>query len=196
MSLFTKSYQKLVTLAGHPKASYYLAGLSITEAIFFPIPPDVMLAPMVLTKPENAWRYAGLTTFSSVLGGLVGYLLGMFLFSMVQGWLQYMGYESAYLQAQQWFLIWGFWVIIIKAFTPIPYKILTIAAGAAAMPLLPFILGSIIGRGARFYLLSGIVRWGGRPMERVLLRYIEWIGWLCIAMLLIYLAWRFLFHSS
>jgi membrane protein YqaA with SNARE-associated domain len=187
---FSKIYSKILTYSKHPHASYYLAGLSISEAIFFPIPPDVMLAPMVLSKPESAWKYASLTSITSVLGGLIGYLAGMFFFTLVRSWLQYMGYESAYMQVQQWFLIWGFWAVLIAGFTPAPYKIFTIAAGASGMPLIPFILASLISRSGRFFLVSAIVRWSGGIMEKILLRYIEWIGWLIVLIFVLYLLFR------
>lgn len=193
MALFTRCYEKVIAWAAHPRASYYLAGLSASEAVFFPIPPDIMLAPMVLSNPDYAWRYAAVTTFSSIFGGLIGYFIGMFLFSIAQGYLQYMGYQEAYQQAQQWFLAWGFLAVTVAAFTPLPYKLFTIAAGASGMPLLPFVLGSIVGRGARFYLVSALMRWGGRSMERVLLRYIEWLGWLIVILLLAYMGWRLFF---
>jgi membrane protein YqaA with SNARE-associated domain len=192
MNLFSKIYHKVIELAKHRHAAFYLAGLSACEAVFFPIPPDVMLAPMVLSKPENAWRYAGVTTLSSVVGGLLGYLVGMFLFSLIDGWLQYMGYEANYLKIQQWFIAWGFWAVFVAGFTPIPYKLFTIAAGASAMSLPIFIIGSIVGRGSRFYLVSGVMRWGGCAMERVLLRYIEWLGWLVVGVFTIYLLYAYL----
>lgn len=190
MNFFTKLYQKVIQLACHPKAPYYLAGVSTIEAVFFPIPPDVMLAPMALTKPTHAFRYAGLTTVSSVLGGLIGYLLGMFLFSIMQSWLYYMGYEATYLKVQQWFLTLGIWGVIVAAFTPIPYKLFTIAAGAGSLPLFPFIFGSLAGRGARFYLVSALMRWKGQQMERMLLRYIEWIGWTIAIVFIVYIVCR------
>ncbi len=193
MNVFSNLYHKIIALSLHPKASYYLAGLSVVEATLLPFPPDIILAPMVLSKPQNAWRYAGLTTFFSVLGGLVGYLLGALLFSLIEGWVQTFGYEASYLRVQAWFVVWGFWAILLAGFTPVPYKIFTIAAGASGMPLLPFILGSLAGRGSRFYLVSAVMRWGGRSMERVLLRYIEWLGWLLAATFLFYVVWR-IFH--
>lgn len=177
MRLFSKLYQWVLQWAGHRHAPYYLAILSFIESSVFPIPPDVMLAPLVLAKPQHAWRHAALTTIASVLGGLLGYLLGMCFFELLAPWIDRLGYTGAYQQAMLWFKTWGFLAVFIAGFTPIPYKIFTIAAGVVLMPLLPFILASIVGRGGRFFLVAGLMRWGGKRMERLLLHYIDRFGW-------------------
>ncbi|MCL4156190.1 UNVERIFIED_CONTAM: hypothetical protein GTU68_004205, partial [Idotea baltica] len=129
MTLFSGLYLKVMQWARHQYASYWLALVSFTESSFFVIPPDVMLAPMTLAKPEKAWFYAGLTTLTSVLGGLLGYVIGLFSLEMITPWLHQLGYFDAYLVAQTWFEKWGFWAILMAGFTPIPYKIFTIASG-------------------------------------------------------------------
>lgn len=153
-------------MARHRHAQYYLAVLSFTESSFFPIPPDAMLAPMSLARPERAWYYATLTTVMSVLGGLAGYLIGWLAFDLIEPALHAAGYWELYLAVREWFDRWGFWAIFIAGFSPIPYKLFTIAAGVISMPLLPFIVASIIGRGGRFYLVAGLMRWGGAPWNR------------------------------
>ena len=168
----------------HRLASYWLALVSFTESSFFIIPPDVMLAPMSLAKPEKAWFYAGLTTIASVLGGLLGYVIGVFAFDMVEPWIHDLGYFESYLTAQAWFQEWGFWAIFMAGFTPIPYKIFTIAAGAAAMALLPFILGSLVGRGCRFFLVAGLMRWGGKRLEKQLSLWVDRLGWAMVVILI------------
>jgi membrane protein YqaA with SNARE-associated domain len=178
MGLFSKLYDKTLQWSQHPHAPYYLGGLSFIEASLFPIPPDIMLAPMTLSQPQKAWRYATLTTITSVIGGLFGYVLGMFFLSIIYVFIQKFGYIPVYEQAQTWFQEWGFLALFIAAFTPIPYKVFTIAAGAMSMALLPFIIASIIGRAARFYLVAGLMKWGGKPMEHLLRRYIDILGWL------------------
>ncbi len=191
MRLFSALYDRVMHWAVHRHAEWYLAGLSFTESSFFPIPPDVMLAPMALARPERAWRLAALTTVASVLGGLFGYLIGHYAFTFIEPWIQRVGYTEAYQHAQDWFREWGFWAIFIAAFTPIPYKMFTIAAGVIAMSLLPFVIASLIGRGARFFLVAGIMQWGGARMERVLRQYIDRIGWvLLLAALIAYFAFR------
>ena len=184
MSLFSKLYDQVMQWSRHKYAVYWLALVSFTESSCFLIPPDVMLAPMTLAKPEKAWFYAGLTTASSVLGGLLGYVIGMTAFQFIEPWLVSLGYIDAYHLAEQWFAQWGFWAIFLAGFTPIPYKIFTIASGVAGMALVPFIIGSSIGRGMRFFLVAGLMRWGGVRLEAVLRTWIDRIGWAMVILLI------------
>ncbi len=178
--------------SNHPKAPAYLAALSFSESSFFPIPPDVMLAPMVVAAPEKAWRLAGLTTICSVLGGLAGFFIGVFAFEAITPWLKDFGYWEAYELARDWFDRWGFWAVLAAGFSPIPYKVFTIAAGTMAMPLFPFTVASAIGRASRFFLVAGLLRWGGPRFEATLRRYIDVIGWAFVALLAIaLLIWRY-----
>jgi membrane protein YqaA with SNARE-associated domain len=177
--------------AQHPHAPRYLAGLSFAESSFFPVPPDVMLAPMALANRQRAWQYAALTTIFSVLGGLAGYAIGVFAFEFAQPWIETLGYWEAYLQVRDWFARWGFWAVFLAGFTPIPYKLFTIAAGVIAMALTPFILASLIGRGARFFLVAGLIVWGGERIQRLLVVYIDAIGWVLVgAAVLLYVVFR------
>ncbi|MDJ0806329.1 MAG: YqaA family protein [Gammaproteobacteria bacterium] len=180
MRLFSYLYKQTMEWSRHPHAPRYLAGLSFAESSFFPVPPDVMLAPMSLASPGKAWYFAGLTTVASVLGGLLGYLIGLFAFDLIQPWLQELGYWDAYLGAKKWFDHWGFWAIFLAGFSPIPYKIFTITAGVIAMALLPFVIASVIGRGARFFLVAALMAWGGERMESALHRYVDRLGILLI----------------
>ncbi len=164
----------------HRHAPWYLGALSFAESSFFPIPPDVMLAPMSLSQPRKAWHFALLTTVTSVIGGLLGYFIGLFLFELVTPLLSELGYWEKFRQAQAWFDKWGFWAIFLAGFSPIPYKLFTIAAGAISMALLPFVVASIIGRGARFFLVAGLMRWGGPRMESTLRANIDRIGWVVV----------------
>ncbi len=161
----------------HPRAPWYLGALSFAESSFFPVPPDVMLAPMSMAQPKKAWRFALLTTLASVAGGVLGYLIGSLAFDLVAGWLQQAGYYEKYLLAREWFDRWGFWAVFVAGFSPIPYKVFTITAGVISMSFLPFVLASVIGRGARFFLVAGLMAWGGPAMEERLHRYMDWIGW-------------------
>lgn len=185
MKLFSGLYLKVMQWARHKYATYWLALVSFTESSFFLVPPDVMLAPMSLARPDKAWFYAGLTTIMSVLGGLFGYLIGMFALQLVMPWIIQFGYEGAYQTAQQWFDAYGFWAIFLAGFTPIPYKIFTVASGAVGMLLLPFILGSTVGRGLRFYLVAGLMKWGGAPFEQKLHQWMDWLGWSTVALLVL-----------
>lgn len=183
--MFSTLYAKVMQWAVHPHAPRYLAGISFAESSFFPIPPDVMLAPMALAQPGKAWRYALLTTVASVLGGAFGYLLGMFAFDVIEPLIRDAGYWSQYQQANDWFDKWGFWAIFIAGFSPIPYKVFTIAAGVIGMAFLPFLIASTIGRGARFFMVAGLMKWGGAPMEAKLRTYVDRIGWATVLITLI-----------
>ncbi|HSH29813.1 MAG TPA: YqaA family protein [Thiohalobacter sp.] len=180
MRLFDGLYTRVMRWSRHPHAVRYLAGLSFAESSFFPIPPDVMLAPMSLARPERAWHYAALTTLASVLGGLLGYAIGVFAFELVEPLLRETGYWDKYQHARDWFAEWGFWTVFIAGFSPIPYKVFTIAAGSLSMALLPFVVASAVGRGARFFLVAGLLAWGGPRLEAALHRYVEALGWLVI----------------
>ena len=185
MRLFSRLLEMVMGWAEHRHASYYLAGLSFAESSFFPIPPDVMLAPMTLAKPERAWRFALVTTIASVLGGIAGYLIGMFAFELVEPLLHRAGYWQRYLDAREWFAVWGVWVVFLAGFSPIPYKIFTITAGVVGMVFLPFVVASFIGRGARFFLVAWLMRMGGSRMEGILKQYIDRIGWLMVIIVVV-----------
>ena len=180
MQLFSVIYDRVLGWSRHRHAPRYLGALSFAESSFFPIPPDVMLAPMSLARPEKAWSYALLTTVASVLGGMLGYLIGVFAFEMVEPLIRDAGYWDAYQRAGVWFETWGFWAVFLAGFSPIPYKIFTISAGVIGMSFLPFVLASAIGRGTRFYLVAGLMKWGGPQMEQTLRVYIDRIGWVLI----------------
>ena len=180
MRLFSRLLDMVMGWADHRHASYYLAGLSFAESSFFPIPPDVMLAPMTLAKPEKAWQFALVTTIASVVGGIAGYLIGMFAFELVEPLLHRAGYWDRYLDAREWFAVWGVWVVFLAGFSPIPYKIFTISAGALNMALMPFIIASIFGRAGRFYLVAGLMKLGGKKMEEKLHQYVDVMGWVVV----------------
>ncbi len=182
MKLFSPLYRRALVWARHPHAPWYLGGLSFIESSFFPVPPDVMLAPMSMAQPRRAWWFALLTTLTSVAGGLLGYAIGHFALDALLPWLQNSHYWPAYQASMDWFERWGVWAVFIAGFSPIPYKVFTIAAGAMAMALLPFTLASLIGRGARFFLVAGLMAWGGERMEAALHRTIDWLGWGTVAL--------------
>lgn len=182
MRLFSPLYERAMQWARHRRAPVYLGALSFAESSFFPIPPDVMLAPMSLARPERAWYFALLTTLTSVAGGLAGYAIGYFAFEAIAPWLQTTKYWASYETAVAWFRDYGFWAVFVAGFSPIPYKVFTIAAGALSMALLPFALASAIGRGARFFMVAGLMKWGGPRMEATLHRYVDRIGWATVAL--------------
>lgn len=175
--MFSFLYKKALQWARHERAAWYLSLLSFAESFFFPIPPDVMLAPMALARPDKALYFAFLTTATSVLGALFGYAIGFFAFDLISPWLHETGYWEKYLTARAWFGEWGFWAIFVAGFSPIPYKVFTITAGALTMTLAPFLIASFIGRGARFFLVALLLTWGGERLEKLLHTYIDRIGW-------------------
>jgi len=185
VKIFSALYARTMIWARHRRAPWYLGGLSFAESSFFPIPPDVMLAPMSLANPSRAWLFALITTVASVAGGALGYFIGAFAFEFIEPVIRDGRYWDAYLQAQAWFGRWGFWAILLAGFSPIPYKVFTIAAGAASMALLPFLIASLIGRGARFFLVAGLMALGGPRMETMLHRYVDWLGWATVVLVAI-----------
>ena len=185
MKIFSTLYAKAMNWARHPKAPWFLGGLSFAESSFFPVPPDVMLAPMSLAKPKKAWYYASLTTITSVLGGILGYFIGVFAFDMIEPILHNYGYYNRYELAKSWFEAWGFWAIFLAGFSPIPYKIFTIASGVVGMAFLPFVIASFVGRGLRFFMVAGLMAWGGEPMEKKLHKYMDIFGWIIVALVIV-----------
>lgn len=186
MKLFSRMLQHVLRWSRHRHAQYYLGGLSFAEACVLPFPPpDVMLAPMSLANPSRAWWFATLTTTASVLGGMLGYLIGVFFFELISPLLHSYGYWDKYLLAESKFREWGVWAVFIAGFSPIPYKIFTISAGVLQMSVLPFIIASLFGRGARFFLVAGLMLWGGKRMEKQLHQYIDIIGWVMVAIVIV-----------
>jgi membrane protein YqaA with SNARE-associated domain len=142
--------------AAHKKyAAWIMGGVSFAESSLFPIPPDVMLIPMSLARPEKAYSYALLCTWTSVAGGIVGYLIGAVLYDSLGQWLiQLYGYGDKVEQFRAAYAEWGAWIILLKGLTPIPYKLVTITSGFAGYNFLLFVLFSVITRGARFFVLA------------------------------------------
>ena len=192
MKIFSALYEWTLKWAEHKFAPRILAILTFAESVFFPIPPDVLLAPMVLAQRDKAWRFATITTIASVLGGIVGYGLGYLMFEpWIQPLITEFGYQARFDKAMLWFSEWGVWVVFIAGFSPIPYKLFTVSAGFLNMAFLPFLLASSIGRGMRFFLVAGVIRWGGAPMEQKIRQWVDVLGWLVVSAIIIaYIATR------
>jgi len=161
LKLFSALYDKVLSWSEHPRAKTILALLSFSESVIFPIPPDVMLAPMAMTQPDKAWRLAFLTTVSSAAGGVLGYFLGF----------------------------WAFETVVLPAvetgFSPIPYKLFTVTAGVMQIAFFPFLLASVISRGLRFYLVAWLLKTGGPKMAVKLREYVDRIGWSLVILLIV-----------
>ena len=189
MKIFGPLYTYVLEWSRHRHAERFLAALSFAESSFFPVPVDVMLAPMCLAKRGHAWRYAAVATLFSVLGGVAGYFIGVAGFDLLEPWLRESHYWSAYETSQRWFDRYGIWVIFVAGFSPIPYKVFTIAAGVALLNLPLFILTSLLARGARFFLVAGLLVWGGDKLESTLQQHVERIGWAVVAVVVAVIAW-------
>jgi len=175
---FERCYESMLLWAQHRHAVKYLFILSFAESSFFPLPPDVMLAPMSLSQPKRALFFALLTTVASVLGGVLGYMIGLYAIDWVMPWLQNSVYGASFIRVQSWFEQWGVWAVFLAGFSPIPYKVFTIASGAFGLVFLPFVVASILGRGARFFLVAGLISWGGERLDRLIRQYMNTLGWL------------------
>lgn len=192
LKLFEPLYERVMGWSRHRHAERYLGGLSFAESSFFPIPPDVMLAPMVLARRDRWIRLAAITTICSVLGGIAGYAIGYGLFDALEPWLRESHYWGAYETSRQWFDDYGVWIVFIAGFSPIPYKIFTVAAGVALLNLPAFIIASLLGRAGRFFLVAGLVRAGGQRFEDTLAKYVERIGWAVVLLVAIAIGWLML----
>jgi membrane protein YqaA with SNARE-associated domain len=160
-------YHRILALAGSPRASWWLAGVAFAEASFFPVPPDALLIPMALARPERAWRFALVCTIASVAGGALGYFIGFAVFDVLaKPVLEFYGYGEKFAAFQAMYSRWGLWVILIKGLTPIPYKIVTIASGAAKFNCWLFMAASAVTRGARFFIVATLLHfWGERVKD-------------------------------
>ncbi len=159
-------YDWVFSLARHPKASWGLFGISFAESSFFPIPPDIMLIPMVLAKRHRWFFYGTLCLVASLLGAFLGYYIGAVLFETIgKPILAFYGKEDSFQAVADWYNKWGGWGVLFAAVTPFPYKVLTIFSGATGLNLVTFTVVSIIGRGARFYLVSWLLYRFGEPIK-------------------------------
>jgi membrane protein YqaA with SNARE-associated domain len=163
--MLRRIYNWCIAAAHKRYATWILGSVSFAESSFFPVPPDVMLIPMSLARPEKAWSYAAICTVTSVLGGIVGYAIGALLYDSLGAWLiQMYGYGDKVEAFREGYARWGALIILLKGLTPIPYKLVTITSGFAGYDIWLFILFSIITRGGRFFFLAVILN-----------RYGEWI---------------------
>lgn len=159
-------YHRVLALAAHPQAVLWLAAISFAESSFFPIPPDALLIPMILARPDRAFRLALICTAASVAGGVLGYVIGYALYEQLAApVIRFYHYEAAAEAFRLKFQEWGLWVILIKGLTPIPYKIVTITSGAAGFNFAVFVAASLVTRAARFYLIAVLLRRYGEPVR-------------------------------
>jgi len=191
--MLRKMYDWVLSLARHKHADKALAAISFAESSFFPVPPDVMLAPMVATRPERAYTYATICTVSSVLGGLLGYAIGYFLTPLGMWILEILGKADTFEASKALFQQHGAWVILIKGLTPIPFKLITIASGIFQFSLPLFIGLSIITRAARFFLVAFVIKtFGPAMLEMIEKRLALWTGIFIVVLVGAIVAVRFI----
>ena len=184
--MIKRIYDWCVAAADKPYALWILAAVSFAESSFFPVPPDVMLAPMSLAQPKRAWVFAGVCTIASVIGGILGYAIGALLYDSVGHWLINLYHLSNGVEAfRESYAKWGALIILLKGLTPIPYKLVTIASGFAGYNIWLFILFSIITRGARFYIEAIVLNRWGDQIRAVIERHLTlWvIGFVVVVIL-------------
>ncbi|ETR77347.1 cytochrome B561 [Afipia sp. P52-10] len=175
--MLRRMYDWCIQAADKPYALWILGFVSFAESSFFPVPPDVMLIPMSLAQPKRAWLYAAVCTVTSVAGGVLGYAIGALLYDSIGGWIiQLYGYGDKVEAFRAAYAEYGAWIILLKGFTPIPYKLVTITSGFAGYSLLLFVVFSIITRGARFYLLAFLLnRYGPKARQIIEERLGFWV---------------------
>ncbi len=175
--MLRKMYDWCIAEAGQPHASWIMGIVSFVESSFFPVPPDAMLIPMSLARPDKAYFYATLCTLTSVAGGLLGYFIGAVLYDSLGLWLiSLYGYGDKIEAFREAYAQWGAWIILLKGVTPIPYKIVTIASGFSGYPIIPFIGLSLVARGMRFYVVAFLLnRYGDKAREIIEKRLGFWV---------------------
>lgn len=200
MRMFASLYERAIVWARHRHAVRYLAGLSFVEAFIFPVMPEIMLAPMMLAEPRKAFRFANWSLLFSLLGSLVGYALGHFAYEALKPLLESLHLLApiqtgvASLQKDMQAHSLGLYIVLaMAALQPVvPMKFVTWASGIVGVPVLPFLICMLIGRGKRVWLLALLVRLFGERAEQMLRKHIERIGWAVIVALVLLAAWWFL----
>lgn len=166
MNFLRKIYDLVLKWSASKNAVYYLFAVAFIESSFFPIPPDIMLIPMILAAKDKAWRYAGIATIASVLGGYFGYAIGMFFFEIIaKPLIEFYHLMPQFEEFKSYYSQYGSWIVFGAGITPFPYKIITIASGAVSLNLTVFTIASVLARGLRFYIIAALLYKFGTPMK-------------------------------
>jgi len=181
-------YNWVIHFADTPYGERALFMLSFAESSFFPIPPDVLLAPLTLGAPKKWFRFALSCSIASVFGGILGYMIGMFLWHQIGPWvfahLGSLGFTPKNFESfQQGYQKYDFWIVLTCGFTPLPYKVCTITAGVAKINFLGFIIASVVSRSARFFLVAGLFGWKGEAIRPFIEKYFNWLSLLFVILL-------------
>jgi len=178
-------YDWTMNLAASRHADKALAVISFVESSVFPIPPDTLLIPMVLSERSKAWWYAFVCTVASILGALLGYAIGALLFEAVaQPILNFYGYGERFQQFAEKYNEWGAWAVLVAGVTPFPFKVITIASGATKLSLAVFVVASIVARGARFFIVAGLIYYFGPPVREFIERRLGLVFTVSLAVLI------------
>lgn len=184
--MIEKLYNWTISLASHPFAIGFLAVVAFLESSIFPIPPDVLLIALVLASRDKAWIMASVCTVFSVIGGLFGYIIGFFLFTSIgDPILEFYGYQDHFSRFKSFYNDWGAWIVFAGGFTPIPYKVITIASGAVHLNLITFLVASIVSRGMRFFLVSALLWYFGPSVRKIIEKNLNFFAILFFAILLL-----------
>ena len=174
MALISRFYTQIVKWAGHRHAPYYLTGICIAESAVLPFPPEILLAPMTIANPHSSVRFAFLATIGSVIGAMIGYLIGDFAYELIaEPIIQYFGLFAHFEEIAELFQEYGIWIIFIAALVPLPFKLCTITAGMTQMAFPAFMLAAFLGRGLRFNLVTLLSRYGGKIIEEKIVKFLD-----------------------
>jgi membrane protein YqaA with SNARE-associated domain len=187
--LHRRLYDWVIHWADTKHAAIALFLLSFSESSFFPVPPDVLLAAMSLGVPKKWFRFALICSIASILGGIFGYLIGMFLWGLIGQWVYaHLGFigltEANFAKFQTWYGKYDFWIVFTCGFTPIPYKACTISAGVVTINFFGFLIASAISRSARFFIVAGLLGWKGEKIKPVLEKYFNWFSFAFVLLLI------------
>ena len=183
--MIRRLYDWTIDQAAKPYAERMLAVVSFIESSVFPIPPDVLLIPMIIAERLKAFRFALICTIASVLGGIAGYAIGVFLFDQVgQPILEFLGHGEKFAVFRVRYEEWGVWVVLFAGLTPFPFKVITILSGAVALDIRVFIFSSIAARGLRFFMEAGLLWYFGEPIRNFIEKYLGWVTAVCLVLLI------------
>ena len=183
--IIRRIYDKTIHLSGSANALYWLAAFSFIESSFFPIPPDIMLIPMILATPKQAWKIAGVCTVASVIGAYLGYIIGFYFFQLIaEPLLNFYGYLEKFNKFKQLYTEYGAWIVFGAGITPFPYKIITIASGVVHLNLVVFTLASVVARGLRFFVIAWLLKAYGEKMRLFIEKNLGWLSILFLILLI------------
>lgn len=183
--LIHKTYDTMLSLSGKDHAMLFLFLVAFAESSFFPIPPDVMIIPMVLATPQKAWKIAGLATFASVVGGYFGYIIGSYFFDLIaKPLLEMYNALNQFKEFENYYHLYGAWIVFGAGITPFPYKIITISSGVVHLDLFIFTIASVLARGIRFFLVAWLLKKYGVPMKVFIEKNLGWLSVLFLVLLI------------